>query len=81
MDTIPRWHAAACRAEDPELFFPVGHGGPALDQANAAKAVCGRCPIATACLSYALSTGQDAGIWGGRTSEERRALRIQEVPR
>jgi WhiB family redox-sensing transcriptional regulator len=33
-------HRAACGAEDPELFFPVGTSGPALLQTEAAKAVC-----------------------------------------
>ncbi len=25
-------HSAACRTEDPELFFPIGTSGPALLQ-------------------------------------------------
>ncbi|MGH3981118.1 MAG: WhiB family transcriptional regulator, partial [Pseudonocardiaceae bacterium] len=40
-------HSAACRDEDPELFFPVGDDGPALVQIAAAKTVCARCPVAT----------------------------------
>ena len=66
---------AACRDEDPELFFPVGTTGPALAQAERARAVCRRCPVIEECRHWALSTGQDAGVWGGLTSEERRALR------
>lgn len=43
-------HEAACRWEDPDLFFPVGTGGPALLQIEEAKAVCHRCPVRrTAC--------------------------------
>jgi WhiB family transcriptional regulator, redox-sensing transcriptional regulator len=64
----------ACRGEDPELFFPVTAAGPALTQVFAAKAVCFRCAVRAACLSYALTTGQ-AGIWGGTTQEERHAMR------
>jgi WhiB family transcriptional regulator, redox-sensing transcriptional regulator len=64
----------ACRGEDPELFFPVTAAGPALAQVLAAKAVCFRCAVRAACLSYALATGQ-AGIWGGTTQEERAAMR------
>ncbi|HBW20187.1 MAG TPA: WhiB family transcriptional regulator [Actinobacteria bacterium] len=64
----------ACRGEDPELFFPVTAAGPALAQVFAAKAVCFRCAVRAACLSYALVTGQ-AGIWGGTTQEERHAMR------
>ena len=42
---------AACRDEDPELFFPVGTSGPALSQIARAKSVCRRCPAMTECLS------------------------------
>lgn len=66
---------AACRDEDPELFFPVGAAGPALAQAERAKAVCRRCPVIDQCLAWALAAGQDAGIWGGLTEQERRELR------
>ena len=33
-------HRAACRDEDPELFFPIGNTGPALLQIEEARAVC-----------------------------------------
>ena len=68
-------HRAACRDEDPELFFPAGTSGPALLQVEQAKAVCRRCPVIGECLSWALATGQDHGIWGGATERERRAAR------
>lgn len=68
-------HRAVCRDEDPELFFPVGSGGPPLQQIAEAKAVCRRCEVASECLAWALETGQDAGVWGGMTEDERRALR------
>ncbi len=61
----------ACRSEDPELFFPIAAAGPALAQVSSAKAVCGRCPVQANCLSYALVTVQNDGIWGGTTTEER----------
>jgi WhiB family transcriptional regulator, redox-sensing transcriptional regulator len=64
---------AACRDEDPELFFPVGTSGPALRQIAQAKTVCRRCPVNTECLTWALAAGEDAGVWGGQTEEERRA--------
>lgn len=66
---------ALCRDGDPELFFPTGTAGPALVQIEQARAVCRHCPVIDECLHWALSTGQDAGIWGGLTVEERRALR------
>ena len=66
---------AACRTVDPELFFPVGNTGPALDQIERAKAVCGRCPVTEQCLQYALETNQDSGVLGGLSEDERRALK------
>jgi len=71
----PGWMPrGACQGQDPELFFPIAATGPALTQVLAAKAVCFRCAVRAACLSYALATGQ-VGIWGGTTQEERHALR------
>jgi len=68
-------HHAACRDEDPELFFPIGTSGPALLQVEQAKAVCRRCPVTDGCLQWALESGQDAGVWGGMSEEERRAVK------
>jgi WhiB family transcriptional regulator, redox-sensing transcriptional regulator len=67
--------SAACRGCDVELFFPVGSTGPAISQIDAAKAVCGHCPVRADCLDFALVTNQEAGVWGGATEEERRRLR------
>jgi WhiB family transcriptional regulator, redox-sensing transcriptional regulator len=66
---------AACRDTDPDLFFPVGTTGPALDQIATARAVCDACPVQEPCLEFALMTNQDSGIWGGTSEDERRKLR------
>jgi WhiB family redox-sensing transcriptional regulator len=68
-------HIALCREEDPELFFPIGNTGPALHQIDEAKQVCQRCPVTDSCLQWALESGQDAGVWGGLSEDERRALK------
>lgn len=68
-------HRAACRDEDPELFFPVGNTGPALCQIEDAKAVCRRCDVVDQCLQWALESGQDAGVAGCMSEDERRALK------
>ncbi len=68
-------HDAACRDVDPELFFPIGNTGPALLQIDEAKQVCHRCPAVEDCLQWALESGQDAGVWGGMSEDERRALK------
>ncbi|WP_236789095.1 WhiB family transcriptional regulator [Amycolatopsis sp. GM8] len=65
---------AACRDEDPELFFPVSQMGPGARQVAQAKAVCARCPVRAECLQYALDAGLDHGIFGGTTDTERRKL-------
>ncbi len=66
---------ASCRDTDPDLFFPVGTTGPAIEQIATAKQVCSECLARTDCLEYAISTNQDSGIWGGTSEEERRQMR------
>ncbi|NKQ57436.1 WhiB family transcriptional regulator [Amycolatopsis sp. K13G38] len=73
-DHIDWRHRAACRDEDPELFFPVSDKGPGARQVTQAKAVCARCPVRSECLSHALDNGLDYGIFGGTTETERRGL-------
>ncbi|MER5948771.1 WhiB family transcriptional regulator [Streptomyces sp. NPDC001904] len=71
---------AACVHEDPELFFPVGSAGPAVQDAEAAKEVCHRCPVVAECLDWAVATEQTTGVWGG-TSERERARLIRAARR
>ena len=68
-------HRARCKDEEPELFFPIGTTGPAALQIAAAKAICMQCEVRNECLEWAMATGQDAGVWGGLSEEERRGLR------
>lgn len=63
---------AECLGEDPELFFPYSRGPSGRLQAEAAKAVCRHCPVASECLNWALeSTPTPDGIWGGTDEDER----------
>lgn len=63
---------AACVEEDPELFFPHSQGPSGQLQAETAKSVCRRCPVASECLNWALeSTPTPEGIWGGTDEDER----------
>lgn len=72
------WRAgAACRDLDPEMFFPLGSTGPAAREVERAKAVCRGCSVSAQCLRWALDTGQDFGVWGGLSEDERRALKRQ----
>ena len=70
-DLRPDWRDdAACRDADPELFFPDGDRA----QVKTAKLICRGCPVSATCLSWALASGQEAGIWGGLTEDERHRL-------
>ncbi|WP_326621956.1 WhiB family transcriptional regulator (plasmid) [Streptomyces anulatus] len=73
--------AAVCRDEDPDLFFPIGTTGPAVVQAEEAKAVCRRCPVMERCLQWALESGQDHGVWGGTDEEDRRRIQRRTARR
>lgn len=79
-DDGDRWRTrAACRDVDPELFHPLSELD--LPRIDAAKAVCGRCPVADRCLTWAVDTGQAHGVWGGLTAEQRRrATDTTETP-
>ncbi|MEU6053106.1 WhiB family transcriptional regulator [Streptomyces xanthochromogenes] len=75
-------HNAVCREEDPELFFPIGNTGPALLQIEEAKAVCrNRCPVMEECLRWALTAGEESGVWGGLSEAERRSIRRRAARR
>ena len=71
------WTQAACRGEDPELWFPESGGRDLYGQA---RATCQRCPIRERCLEYAMKREGGygrvyrAGMWGGLTSNERYQL-------
>lgn len=56
------------------LFFP---GKTAGRQWMAAKSVCAACPVAADCLEYALSSGEQYGLWGGMAERGRRGMRGQ----
>lgn len=71
-------HRAACRDfDDPDIFFPVGNTGPALDQIEAAKQICRPCAVRRQCLDWAIHTNQDIGVWGGLSEDERKLKRKQ----
>jgi WhiB family redox-sensing transcriptional regulator len=61
---------AVCAEVDPEMFFPDKGQSP-----RAAKKICLGCESRTQCLEWALSRGEEFGVWGGTTPTERRDLR------
>jgi WhiB family redox-sensing transcriptional regulator len=64
----------ACRDVDPELFFP-DNPTTAREQTQAAKAVCLACPVLITCQDYALTNGEEWGVWGALTAREREQIR------
>ena len=70
---------ASCQDTDPELFFPVGTTGNALQAIDYAKRVCAQCAVTQECLDFALDTNQDSGVWGGLSEDERRSIRRQRA--
>lgn len=67
-------YRAACATQDPELFFPLGLPGPGVARIDAAKQVCAGCPVREPCLTWALRTKTEYGVWGGLDEVERQAL-------
>lgn len=73
------WRAqAACRGENPELFFAdllPAHGR--LERAHKKRSIdkaltiCRGCPVQTECANYAAEIGATDGIWGGQTPTQR----------
>lgn len=66
----------ACRGHDPDLFYFLDYerGNARRERANAAKNICDDCPVREICRETAMATGEEYGIWGGLTPEERRLL-------
>jgi len=65
----------ACLSADPDLFFPISSRGVSAGQIARAKSICAGCPVQAPCLSFALGSQQQHGIWGGATEEERKKMR------
>ncbi|MBT8212505.1 MAG: WhiB family transcriptional regulator [Acidimicrobiia bacterium] len=76
MLTVKDWRdLSACRDSDPEIFFPTGTTGPAVNQITKAQAICSTCSVQEECLLYAFESNQESGVWGGHAEDERRRLR------
>lgn len=69
---------AACRTEEPEMFFASDQTAAGQYSVEEAKAVCRRCPSQSACLQFAFDEGIDHGVFGGLTDTERRNMRRRQ---
>ncbi|MEY9933189.1 WhiB family redox-sensing transcriptional regulator [Catenulispora sp. GP43] len=65
--------SAACRGADSARFFsPSGERGFARrERERLAQELCDACPVREECARFALAVGEEHGIWGGTTSQER----------
>lgn len=59
---------------DPDIWFPTKGKGKS-NVGHEAKVICGSCPVARDCLTYAVSRREKFGIWGGCGGTILRALR------
>ncbi|MFD4785068.1 WhiB family transcriptional regulator [Rhodococcus qingshengii] len=55
-----------------DLFQLCDEKHPRAEQCRRAIAVCSWCPVLRQCRDYAVSTGQNSGIWGGLDMRYRR---------
>ncbi len=80
-DTLDRtddWRAGApcynpgIGEDDDPFFHPEGETGKAKrDRVRMAQRICADCPLAARCLEYAIENGEQHGVWGGVTEDER----------
>jgi WhiB family transcriptional regulator, redox-sensing transcriptional regulator len=64
---------AACKGRTDVNWFPEGPGPTRARQA--AIDVCRGCEVSLDCLRYAVANGEQHGIWGGLTEDQRMHLR------
>lgn len=69
-----------CRESDPDLWFADGSSAAEVSDTEYAKSVCAVCPSRVPCASWALEYPRPiAGVWGGLTEAERRAIKRSET--
>lgn len=67
----PAWMAHGSCRDHPEVNFYPDRG----EDVRPAKALCAVCPVSELCLDYAVTAGEQFGIWGGVGVRDRRRLR------
>ena len=75
----PAWveHALCAQVGDPEMWFP---NDSEWTRARQARAICHTCPVQDECLTYAVRSGQQYGVWGGYGAHELAAIRDGRDP-
>lgn len=65
---------AACRRENPAVFFPEGSESDVLAMTATAKSICRRCPVSGRCQVESLERAEPFGVWGGLDEYERHVI-------
>ena len=73
---------ACVGAKNPNDWFPEPRRGSSgkmvpwrkTEEGERSSAVCASCPVATACLNYALQYHDLSGVWGGLDERERHKI-------
>lgn len=63
----------ACKAF-PELNFTPEWSENVTEYEEQLKSICSACPVELTCREHAIKFPECAGVWGGMTEKERRAL-------
>jgi hypothetical protein len=66
---------ARCAEIGEDLWFPEGGGNVAQ-----AKRICAGCEARVQCLEFALGNVERFGVWGGKTSPQRKRLLAEREP-
>jgi WhiB family redox-sensing transcriptional regulator len=76
IDDSSPWEAyALCRDYNGDDWFPVGTGALTDLKYEEVRKVCNRCPVSEQCLQESLERGDEWGMFGGLTPNERKAMR------
>lgn len=68
---------AACRGPHQAIFFPppqLERRAEKRGREARAREICQSCSVQETCLQYAMTVGEQHGIWGGLNEHERREL-------
>lgn len=67
---------AACQDHSEDLFYhcEAERKGLRREKEQIAKQICASCPVLEQCRDYALTVGEQYGVWGGLSEMERYRL-------
>jgi len=74
--SLPEWtYRAACQHTDCSVFFgssdPDVRPAMTITQIKEAKEICDSCPVFTECITHALRSREEYGVWAGTSGRTR----------